>query len=78
MRRLLIPLLLLVASAGCYRFAGPLAVRQMDPADGRAPDGTRYSIYEQQQRGRARLSITEDDRAIGPNAYIDRPSPIGR
>jgi hypothetical protein len=78
MRRLLIPLLLLVTCAGCYRFAGPLAVRQMGPADGRAPDGSRYTIYEQERRGRARLAITEDDRSVGPNAYIDRPSPIGR
>jgi hypothetical protein len=73
MRRVLIVGLLLLSCAACTRFAGPLAVRQMDRAD--APG---YTIEEQQKRGRARLAITEDDWAVGPNAYIDRPSPIGR
>ena len=83
MRRLLIPVFLLISSTGCYRFAGPIAVRNMGPADPYAigPDGERrpyYTIPEQERRGRARLAITEDDWAIGPKGYIDRPSPTGR
>ncbi|MBY0456497.1 MAG: hypothetical protein K2V38_04110 [Gemmataceae bacterium] len=77
MRRLVL-LVLLLASVGCNRYAGPRETRQMGPADGRAPDGTRYTIEEQKVRGRERLAITEDDFRIGPNGYIDRPSPIGR
>ncbi|MBA4186603.1 MAG: hypothetical protein C0467_01155 [Planctomycetaceae bacterium] len=73
MRRKLMLAFLLLSSVACTRFAGPLAVRQMDRAD--APG---YTIGEQEKRGRARLAITEDDRAVGPNAYIDRPGPLGR
>ncbi|VTU02690.1 unnamed protein product [Gemmataceae bacterium] len=73
MRRVVIVGLLVMSCAACTRFAGPLAVRQMDRAD--APG---YTIEEQEKRGRARLAITEDEWAVGPYAYIDRPSPIGR
>ena len=72
-------LLALLALFGCSRYMGPLETRrQLGPSDGYAPDGTRYTIEEQKQRGRERLSITEDDYRIGPNAYISRPSPTGR
>jgi hypothetical protein len=82
MRRRLL-LLALVGLAGCTRFSGPLETRQLGRADPYelGPDGDRrplYSIAEQQQRGRERLAITEDDFRIGPKGYIDRPSPIGR
>ncbi|AMV27195.1 hypothetical protein VT84_22530 [Gemmata sp. SH-PL17] len=77
MRRRLI-VMSLIALAGCNRFAGPRETRQLDRADGRAPDGTRYSIDEQKIRGRERLSISEDDFRIGPKGFIDRPSPTGR
>ncbi len=70
-RRLLV--LSLIALAGCNRYSGPLETRQMGRAD--APG---YTIPQQQQRGRERLSISEDDFRIGPKGYIDRPSPTGR
>lgn len=65
--------LIAVSSVGCNRFAGPVAVRQMGRAD--APG---YSIAQQEQRGRERYTILEDDIRIGPKAYADRPSPTGR
>lgn len=73
MRRFVAPVLFVVACIGCNRFAGPLEVRHMDRAD--APG---YTIPEQEQRGRERLAISEDDIRIGPKGYIDRPSPTGR
>ena len=78
MRRRLL-LLAVLAAVGCNRFTGPLETRQMGRPDPRYPDGTpEYNIYEQQKRGRERLSITEDDFRVGPKGYIDRPSPTGR
>lgn len=80
-RRLLITLALwaLVMSVGCNRFAGPRETYQLGRVDPRDEKGRPiYSISEQQQRGRERLSISEDDYRIGPKGYIDRPSPIGR
>jgi hypothetical protein len=50
----------------------------MDRPDALMRDGQRYTIEEQQRRGRERLAITEDDFRIGPKGYIDRPSPTGR
>ncbi len=73
MRRKILLAMLFMSSIACTRFAGPLAVRQMDRAD--APG---YTIAEQEKRGRARLAITEDDRSVGPDVHIDRPSPLGR
>lgn len=77
MRRRLIVLSLLMC-VGCNRFSGPLETRQLGAVDGRAPDGSRYSLDEQKKRGRERLAVSEDDFRIGPKGYIDRPSPIGR
>jgi hypothetical protein len=77
MRRVLF-LLALVAVVGCERYSGPLETRRMDRVDGRAPDGSRYTIEEQKKRARERLAVSEDDFRIGPKGYIDRPSPIGR
>lgn len=65
--------LIAISAAGCNRFAGPVAVRQMGRAD--APG---YTIPQQEQRGRERYTILEDDIRIGPKAYADRPSPTGR
>ena len=73
MCRKLILLALVLSSVGCTRFAGPVAVRQTGRAD--APG---YTIAEQEQRGRERYTILEDDIRIGPKAYADRPSPTGR
>jgi hypothetical protein len=78
MRRSLLLACLLASSLGCTRFAGPIAVRHMDRPDALMRDGQRYTIEEQQRRGRERLAITEDDFRIGPKGYIDRPSPTGR
>jgi hypothetical protein len=71
--RRFILLALFFSSVGCTRFAGPVAVRQMGPAV--APG---YTIPQQEQRGRERYTIMEDDIRIGPKGYIDRPSPTGR
>lgn len=72
-RKFLFAIPLFLAAFGCTRFAGPLAVRQMGRAD--APG---YSIPEQEQRGRERYTILEDDIRIAPKAYADRVSPTGR
>lgn len=78
MRRRLV-FLALVALAGCCQFSGPLETRRMGRADPKDEKGyPLYTIEEQQQRGRERLAIPEDDFRIGPKGYIDRPSPIGR
>ena len=73
MRRLVLVAGLLASSVGCSQFRGPIETRHLPRAD--APG---YTIYEQQRRGRERLTITEDDYAIGPKAFIDRPTPLGR
>jgi hypothetical protein len=74
MRRFVIAAVVLgCCGLGCSQFRGPVETRHLPRAD--APG---YTIEEQQRRGRERLSITEDDYAIGPKAFIDRPTPIGR
>ena len=83
MCRSLLLLVCLVALVGCNRFTGPVETRhkgKVDPQEVDENGNARsiYSIAEQQQRGRERLAITEDDYSIGPNGYISRPSPIGR
>jgi hypothetical protein len=82
-RLLLAALLSLAACAGCTRFSGPLETWRMGRPDPYAigPDCDRHPIYtiaEQEQRGRERLAIPEDDFRTGPKTYSDRPSPIGR
>jgi hypothetical protein len=77
--RRLILLLAVITLAGCSRFSGPLETRRMGKVDPRDEKGNPlYSIDEQKQRGRERLSIPEDDFRIGPKTYSDRPSPTGR
>ncbi len=85
MRRqlLLVAILVLLASAGCTRFSGPLETRRLGRADPYevGPDAERrplYTLPEQQLRGRERLAIPEDDFRIGPRTFSDRPSPTGR
>ena len=73
MHRKLVLISLFLLSVGCTRFAGPIAVRHSGRAD--APG---YSLEQQEQRGRERYAISEDDIRIGPKAYVDRPSPTGR
>jgi hypothetical protein len=79
------PLLVLavLALAGCTRYQGPLEVRQQYQQEGRVdqrgPGGRPlFSIEQQEQRARARLTTLEDDFRIGPRTYADRPDPIGR
>ena len=60
--------------AGCHsNIEGPRQLRK-EPR----PDDPRLSIEEQKSRGRGRYAIPEDDFRIGPDGYIDRPSPTGR
>lgn len=69
----------LMTLVGCRGdFAGPLAVRHMDRADAPAPDGSRYTIDEQQTRGRQRYTIPDDDFRIGPRVGTGVMDPIGR
>jgi hypothetical protein len=63
--------------AGCNQFAGPLAVRRMEPYNALAPDGTPYTLPEQAIRARERFSIPSDDFRVGPRIGIDGTSPIG-
>lgn len=59
--------------AGCQGYDRPRELR------GRPrPDDPRLTIAEQEERGRARYAIPEDDFRRSPDAFIDRPSPTGR
>ena len=84
MRRRIVLLLLslqlgFLAAVGCNRFTGPLETRRLGRVDPKDDKGNPiYSIPEQQERGRERLAIPEDDFRIGPNTYSSRPSPTGR
>ncbi|HSQ58078.1 MAG TPA: hypothetical protein VLM40_20305 [Gemmata sp.] len=69
----LFAILALSILSGCSSIRGPIETRHLPRAD--APG---YTIPQQEARGRQRYTITEDDWSIGPKAYIDRPSPIGR
>lgn len=62
----------IMTAAGCQSSRGDLLYRQSGQAD-----DPRYSIAEQERRGRARLSVIEDDVSIGPKVYVDRPNPTG-
>lgn len=61
-------LVLIVMSAGCQSSGGGLTYRQSDRAD-----DPRYSIEEQQRRGRERLALVEDIGSLAPKVYVDRP-----
>jgi hypothetical protein len=71
---LLVPLMVLAA---CSRYEGPREVYQKNRAGDRA-DQRGYDIEEQKQRGRERYTYIEDDRAVGPKTYADRPGGVGR
>ena len=71
MRRVLQLGILLLA--GCQTTVGPFAPRQPQRVD-----DPLLSISEQQQRGRDRLALPEDDRNVAPRTYMDRPGPNGR
>lgn len=71
MRRLF--LLGVLLTVGCQNVVGPF--------QSRAPmrvDDPRYTIREQQRRGRERLAIPEDQSSLAPPLYVDRPDPVGR
>jgi hypothetical protein len=82
MRRMLLVLSLLAAAA-CSRFEGPREVYQKnrsgDTADRRDAKGNPlYDPYEQKQRGRARVTVHDDDPRLGPKTQVDGPGGIGR
>jgi hypothetical protein len=76
MKMLVVPVIAVLA--GCAQFAGPIAVRHMDRADAPAPDGGRYTPYEQGVRARERYNIPSDDWSVGPALGVEKVSPTGR
>jgi hypothetical protein len=79
MRRLItltVPVIL--ALAGCNRFAGPLEVWRMDRADALGPDGRPYTSYEQEVRARERYTIPTDDWGVAPPLNVGKVGPTGR
>jgi hypothetical protein len=77
-RRILLIVTIVGALAGCNRFMGPLEVRRQDPTKGPAPDGTPYTLAEQEIRARERYNIPSDDFRVGPKIGRDGVSPTGR
>lgn len=71
MRRIMLVAVLL--SAGCQNLIGPFAPRKPLRVDDPC-----VSIAEQQRRGRDRLALPEDDRALAPKLFVDRPGTDGR
>ena len=76
MRRVLL-MLPVLALAACSRFEGPREVYQKNRSGDRA-DLPGYTISEQQQRGRERLTTIDDDARLAPKTGADRPGGIGR
>jgi hypothetical protein len=72
MKRVLL-FVLFATAAGCQSDRGGLAYRQSDRAD-----DPRYSIEEQQRRGRERLAVVEDADGLAPKVFVDRPGVTGR
>lgn len=58
----------LVLTAGCQSVVGPFQSRQPERVD-----DPRFTIAEQQRRGRDRLALPDDTGAVGPPAGILRP-----
>ena len=50
----------------------------MDRADASAPDGSRYTTYEQEVRARERYNIPSNDWSVGPFLGAVPVSPTGR
>jgi len=71
MRRMLKPLVLLLACVGCTRYEGPLEVRKKDRAD--APG---YTIPEQRKRANERYSTINDDPRLYPSAGVGGYDPV--
>ena len=66
MRSLL--LLGVLLTAGCRNVDGPLSRSQ-----GERVDDPRYSIQEQERRGRANLALPDESRLVGPSSGAARP-----
>ena len=77
-RTILLALPIIAALAGCNRFMGPLEVRRQDPTKGPAPDGSPYTLQEQEIRARERYTIPSDDFRVGPPIWRDAVGPTGR
>ena len=71
MRRFILGIALIVV--GCQNVTGPFESRRPQRVD-----DPLLPISEQQRRGRDRLAIVEDNNALTPKAYIDRPGTNGR
>ena len=71
MRRFVLLLALLTAS--CHNVSGPFEHRKPERVD-----DPRLSIGEQQREGRARLSLPQESRDVGPNSGVEIPGPIQR
>jgi hypothetical protein len=65
-------IVLILTAGGCQSSQDSLLYRK----GGRADD-PRYSIAEQERRGRERLAIIEDGQ-LTPKTYVDRPGVTGR
>ena len=83
MRRRALLMIPILALAACARYEGPREVYQKNRAGDRADLRNNkgepvYSIGEQKQRGRERLTTIEDDARLYPNGYVDRPGGVGR
>ncbi len=72
MKRILL-FALFATATGCQSDGGGLTYRNSDRAD-----DPRYSIEEQQRRGRERLAVVEDADGLAPKAFVDRPGVMGR
>ena len=75
MTRKLVALGLLTAGLGAVGCGGDYVRARQLRGSGR-PDDPRLPIDEQESRGRARYAIPEDDPAIGPRTFTDRPDPV--
>lgn len=78
----LLALAVLVAAVGCTRYEGPLEVYRKNRVPvrdgGERADSPGYTIPEQKERARERLTTIEDDRERYPGGQVDRPGGIGR
>ena len=71
MRRLALLCALLLV--GCQGVVGPFQSRTPQRVD-----DPLLTTAEQQRRGRDRLALPEDQSALAPKTYIDRPGTTGR
>ena len=82
MRRILL-MIPVLALAACSRYEGPREIYQKNRAGDRADLRTDkgepvYTITEQKQRGRERLTTIDVDPKLYPITGADRPGGVGR